>query len=57
MTAVEVPQYEEISGGGKNGERKGVGSALHRGNAKRGSMHIEERKKERKKVSKWGGVV
>ena len=26
--AIEVPQNEEISGGGKNGERKGVGSAI-----------------------------
>ena len=28
MMAVEVPQNEEISGGGKNGRRKGVGSAI-----------------------------
>ena len=27
---VEVPQNEEISGEGKNGEGKGVGSAIHR---------------------------
>ena len=26
--AIEVPQNEEISGGGKNGGRKGVGSAI-----------------------------
>ena len=28
MMAIEVPQNEEISGGGKNGGRKGVGSAI-----------------------------
>ena len=27
--AIEVPQNEEISGGGKNGERRGVDSAIH----------------------------
>ena len=26
--AIEVPKNEEISGGGKNGGRKGVGSAI-----------------------------
>ena len=26
--AIEVPQNEEISGGGKGGERKGVGFAI-----------------------------
>ena len=26
--AIEVPQNEEISGGGKNGRRKGVGVTL-----------------------------
>ena len=26
--ALEVPQIEDISGGGKNGGRKGVGSAI-----------------------------
>ena len=28
--AVEVRRNEEISGGGKNGERKGIGSAIRR---------------------------
>ena len=28
VTAIEVPQNEEISGGGKNGGKKGVGSAI-----------------------------
>ena len=31
--AIEVLQNEEISGGGKNGGRKGVGSAIRRGGA------------------------
>ena len=34
--AIEIPQDEEISGGGKNGGRKGVGSAILRGGANRG---------------------
>ena len=29
MMAIKVPQIEEIFGGGKNGGRKGVGSAIH----------------------------
>ena len=33
--AIEDPQNEEISGG-KNGGRKGVSSAIHRGRANRG---------------------
>ena len=37
--AIEVPKNEEISGG-KNGERKGVGSAIRWGGAKRGGIHI-----------------
>ena len=28
--AIEVPQNDEISGGGKNGWKKGVGSAIRR---------------------------
>ena len=47
--AIEVPQNEEISGGGKNGGRKRVGSAIRWGGANRGGVHIE--KLER------GGVV
>ena len=30
VMAIEFPQNEGISGGGKNGGRKGVGSAIHR---------------------------
>ena len=36
MMAIEVPQNEEISGGGKDGERKRVSSAIGRGGANRG---------------------
>ena len=36
VMAMEVPQNEEISGGGKNGGRKGVGSAVRWGGANRG---------------------
>ena len=38
--AVEVPQNEEISGGGKNGGRKGVGSVMRRRRVNMGSVHI-----------------
>ena len=41
MTAIEVPQNEEISGGGKNGGRKGIGSAIQR-RANRASINIKE---------------
>ena len=32
---IEIPKNEEISGGGKNGGRKGVGSAIRWGGANR----------------------
>ena len=35
MIALEVPQNEEISGGGKSEGRKGVGSAIRRRRANR----------------------
>ena len=38
--AIEVPQNEEISGGGKNG-RKGVSSAIHRRGVNRGDTRYE----------------
>ena len=47
--AIEVPKNEEISGGGKDGGRKGVSSAIHWGGANRGGIHIEKRER--------GGVV
>ena len=45
--AIEVPQNEEISGGGKNEGRKGVSSAISWGEANRGSIHIEKRERRR----------
>ena len=41
VMAIEVPQNEEISGGGKNGWRKGVGFAIRR-RANGGSINIKE---------------
>ena len=39
---IEVPQNEEVSGGGKNGGRKGVGSAIHWRRVDRGSLNINK---------------
>ena len=47
--AIEVLQNEEISRGGKNGGRKGIGSAIRCRGANRGSAHIKKRER--------GGVV
>ena len=49
--AIEVPQNEEISGGGKNGGRKGVGFAIRWRGANKGGGGVHIKKKER------GGVV
>ena len=38
--AIEVPQNKEISGGGKDGGRKGVGSAIRWGGANRGAYTL-----------------
>ena len=38
--AVEVPQNEEICGGGNNGGRKGIGFAIRRGRANRGAYTL-----------------
>ena len=38
--AIEVPQNEEIFGGGKNEGRKGVGSAICRRGANRGAYTL-----------------
>ena len=43
--AIEVPKNEEISGGGKDGGRKGVGSAISWGGADRGGIHIKKRQR------------
>ena len=47
--AIEVPKNEEVFGVGKDGRREGIGSAIRRGGAKRGGIHIEKREQ--------GGVV
>ena len=39
---IEVPQNEEIFGGGKNGERKEIGSAIRRRRANKGSINIKK---------------
>ena len=38
--AIEVPQNEEISGGGKDGGREGIGSAIRWGGANRGAYTL-----------------
>ena len=40
--AIEVPQNEEISGGGKNGGKKGVSSAIRRKGANGEGVHINK---------------
>ena len=42
VMAIEVPQNEEISGGGKDGGREGIGSAIRWGGANRGGIHIKK---------------
>ena len=49
VMAIEISHSEEISGGGKNGGRKGVGSAIFQRRANRGSINIKEQEQ--------GGVV
>ena len=44
--AIEVPQNKEISGRGKNWERKGVGSAIRQKGANRWGIHIKKKQKE-----------
>ena len=44
--AIEVPWNEEISGGGKNGGRKGVGSAIHRRGANTGAYTLRNDSEE-----------
>ena len=38
--AIEVPQNDEISGGGKNGRRRGIDSAIRWGGANRGAYTL-----------------
>ena len=44
--AVEVPQNKEISGGGKNGGRKGIGSAIRSGRANKGAYTLRNESEE-----------
>ena len=44
--AIEVPKNEEISGGRKNGGRKGVGSAIRWGAADRGAYTLRKESEE-----------
>ena len=44
--AIEVPQNEEISGGGKSGGRKGIGSAICWGRANRGAYRLRKESEE-----------
>ena len=44
--AIEVPQNEKISKGGKNEEKKGVGSTICRRRANKGSVNIKKREQE-----------
>ena len=45
--AIKVSQNEEISGGKKNGGRKGVGSAISRSGASRGAYTLRNDSEER----------
>ena len=42
VMAIKVPQNEEISGGGKNRGREGIGSAIRWGGANKGGIHIKK---------------
>ena len=44
--AIEVPQNEEISGGGKSGGRKRIGSAIRLGGANRGVYTLRKQSEE-----------
>ena len=44
--AVNVPQNKEISGGGKNGGRKGIGSAILCGRANKGAYTLRNESEE-----------
>ena len=44
--AIEVPKNDEISGGGKNGGREGVGSAIRWGGTNRGAYTLRNESEE-----------
>ena len=45
--AIEVPQNEEISGGGKDGGRKGIGSVIRWRGANRGAYTLRKESEEK----------
>ena len=47
VMAVEVPKNEEISGGGKDGGRKGVSFAIRWGEANRGAYTLRKKSEEK----------
>ena len=51
--AIEVPQNEEISGGGKNGGRKRIGSAMRWGGANRGGYTLRKESEEELLREMW----
>ena len=46
MIAIEVSQNEEISGGGTDEGKKGIGSAIRRSRANRGSYTLRNENEE-----------
>ena len=44
--AIEVPQNKEISGGGKNGGRKRIGSAIRWGGENKGTYTLRKESEE-----------
>ena len=50
--AIEVSQNEEISGGGKNGGREGIGSAIRWGGANRGGAYTLKKENEEELLRK-----
>ena len=44
--AIEMPKNEQISGGGKNGGREGVGFAIRWGGANRGAYTLRKESEE-----------
>ena len=44
--AIEVPQNKEISGGGKNGGKKEIGSSIRRRGANRGAYTLRNEREE-----------
>ena len=47
VMAIELPLNEEISGGGKKGEKEKVGSAIRRKRANRESINVQQKRRGR----------